>query len=87
MVECSRMDVFDILSLGVMMSSKKKRNIAEMLEDVFLLVDVFLSVVAVCLEKAGKADLSKIMFGISGAAVMVMLVCMITKRLQRRNDT
>lgn len=69
------------------MSSEIKKNTAETYEDIFLLIDVFISIVAVCLEKAGKIDLSKAAFGISGVAVMLMLVCMIFKRVQRKKNT
>ena len=68
------------------MEEIKKGQKAEMIEDVALLVDVIFTFVAVFLGNIGMTDLSNVSFGISGFGLMLMLVSMIVKRLQRRGS-
>ena len=66
------------------MGEVEKGQKAEMVEDISLLVDVIFTFVAVFLGNIGMSDLSNISFGISGFGLMLMLVSMIVKRLQRK---
>ena len=63
---------------------EKKGHKAEMIEDISLLIDVFFTFIAVFLGKIGMMNLSNISFGISGFGLMLMLLSMIVKRMQRR---
>ena len=66
------------------MEEIKKGQKAEMIEDIALLIDVVFTFVAVFLGNIGMSDLSNVSFGISGFGLMVTLISMIVKRLQRR---
>lgn len=63
---------------------EKKGCKAEIFEDMSLLIDVLFTFLAIFLGKIGMTDLSNISFGISGFALMLMLLSMIVKRIQRR---
>ncbi|MBO6127250.1 MAG: hypothetical protein J6P21_04610 [Clostridia bacterium] len=67
-----------------MQETEKKGCTAEIIEDIALLIDVFFTFIAVFLGKMGMTDLSNISFGISGFGLMIMLLSMIIKRMQRR---
>ena len=64
---------------------ENKGQKAEIVEDISLLVDVFFTFIAVFLGKIGMENLSNISFGISGFGLMLMLISMIIKRIQRRH--
>ena len=67
-----------------MQEKEKKGYTAEIIEDIALLIDVFFTFIAVFLGKMEMTDLSNISFGISGFGLMLMLLSMIIKRMQRR---
>lgn len=67
-----------------MQEKREKGHKAEIIEDISLLVDVFFTFVAVFLGKMGMTNLSNISFGISGFGLMLMLLSMIVKRIQRK---
>lgn len=67
-----------------MQEKVKRGRTAEIIEDISLLIDVLFTFIAVFLGKVGMTDLSNISFGISGFGLMVMLLSMIIKRMQRR---
>ena len=67
-----------------MQEKEKKGYTAEIIEDIALLIDDFFTFIAVFLGKIGMTDLSNISFGISGFGLMLMLLSMIVKRMQRR---
>ena len=67
-----------------MQEKRGKGHKAEIIEDISLLIDVFFTFVAVFLGKMGMTNLSNISFGISGFGLMLMLLSMIVKRIQRK---
>ncbi|MBR0183606.1 MAG: hypothetical protein IJQ10_00325 [Clostridia bacterium] len=67
-----------------MQEKREKGHKAEIIEDISLLIDVFFTFVAVFLGKMGMTNLSNISFGISGFGLMLMLLSMIVKRIQRK---
>ena len=69
-----------------MQEKREKGHKAEIIEDISLLVDVFFTFVAVFLGKMGMTNLSNISFGISGFGLMLMLLSMIIKRIQRKQN-
>ena len=69
-----------------MKEKREKGHKAEIIEDISLLIDVFFTFVAVFLGKMGMTNLSNISFGISGFGLMLMLLSMIIKRIQRKQN-
>ena len=69
------------------MGEVRKGQKAEMIEDIALVVDVIFTFVAVFLGNIGMSGLSNVSFGISGVGLMLMLVSMIVKRLQRKRKS
>lgn len=69
-----------------MQEKREKGHKAEIIEDISLLIDVFFTFVAVFLGKIGMTNLSNISFGISGFGLMLMLLSMIIKRIQRKQN-
>ncbi len=69
-----------------MQEKREKGHKAEIIEDISLLIDVFFTFVAVFLGKMGMTNLSNISFGISGFGLMLMLLSMIIKRIQRKQN-
>ena len=67
-----------------MQEKREKGHKAEIIEDISLLIDVFFTFVAVFLGKMGMTNLSNISFGISGFGLMLMLLSMIVKKIQRK---
>ncbi len=69
-----------------MQEKREKGHKAEIIEDISLLIDAFFTFVAVFLGKMGMTNLSNISFGISGFGLMLMLLSMSIKRIQRKQN-
>ena len=63
-----------------MIDSKKM----EIFEDLFLVLDIILTIVAVIAGNLGNSNLSSIFFGLSGGSLILSLISMIIKRLTNK---
>ena len=63
-----------------MINSKKM----EIFEDLFLVLDIILTIVAIIAGNLGNANLSSIFFGLSGGALILSLIFMVIKRLTNK---
>lgn len=67
-----------------MIDSKKMKNFMENFEDLFLVLDIILTTVAVVAGNFGNSNLSSTFFGSSGGSLVLSLMFMIIKRIKNR---
>ena len=65
---------------------KNNGNMAELVEDISLIVDVVATLIAVIFGSLKMGQLSNIFFGLSGFGLVSMLISMIIKRIQRKKS-
>ena len=65
---------------------KNNGNMAELVEDISLIVDVVATLIAVIFGSLKMGQLSNIFFGLSGFGLFSMLISMIIKRIQRKKS-
>ncbi len=65
---------------------KNNGNMAELVEDISLIVDVVATFIAVIFGSLKMGQLSNIFFGLSGFGLVSMLISMIIKRIQRKKS-
>ena len=62
-----------------MIDSRKMENF----EDLFLILDIIFTIIAVMAGNLGNLNLSNIFFGLSGGSLILSLVFMIIKRFKK----
>ena len=63
-----------------MIDSKKM----ETFEDLFLVLDIILTIIAVVAGNLGNSNLSSMFFGLSGGSLVLSLIFMIIKRIKNK---
>ena len=58
-------------------------KLAEKIEDLCVILDVVLTMVAVAFTKLGMEEYSKICFGLSGTFLIVALIALIVKKIKK----
>jgi len=63
-----------------MIDLKKMENF----EDLFLVLDIILTIIAVVAGNLGNSNLSSMFFGLSGGSLVLSLIFMIIKRIKNK---
>lgn len=63
-----------------MIDLKKMENF----EDLFLVLDIILTIIAVVSGNLGNSNLSSMFFGLSGGSLVLSLIFMIIKRIKNK---